>query len=79
MFCNHDAFTGAHRTGYHFVYRAHETNHCPGCGRTHWHVGRMTAECAHCGTAVPLQSGLRLGSGLFRSRGKTDRFAPLAA
>jgi hypothetical protein len=42
--------------GYHIFYRAHEANHCPGCGRTHWYVGRMTAECAFCGTALPLES-----------------------
>lgn len=28
--------------------------HCPGCDRRHWHVGRVTAECAFCGTALPL-------------------------
>jgi hypothetical protein len=27
---------------------------CPGCGRTHWLVGRSTAECAFCATALPL-------------------------
>ena len=42
--------------GYHIFYRADEANHCPGCGRTHWYVGRMTAECAFCGTALPLES-----------------------
>jgi hypothetical protein len=31
-----------------------ETNHCPGCGRTHWIIGRVTAECAFCGSALPL-------------------------
>ncbi|MDP9163853.1 MAG: hypothetical protein M3N06_07155 [Pseudomonadota bacterium] len=40
--------------GYHAVYREHEVNHCPGCGRTHWHIGRMSAECAFCSTALPL-------------------------
>ena len=29
--------------GYHAVYREHEVNHCPGCGRTHWLIGRMSA------------------------------------
>lgn len=48
--------------GYHAVYREHETNHCPGCGRTHWHIGRMTAECAFCSTALPLQSSLTRGT-----------------
>ena len=40
--------------GYHAVYREHEVNHCPGCGRTHWIIGRMSAECAFCATALPL-------------------------
>lgn len=42
------------RRGYHAVYRLQETNHCPGCGRTHWYVGRISAECCFCGTALPL-------------------------
>ncbi len=40
--------------GYHAVYREREVNHCPGCGRTHWLIGRMSAECAFCSTALPL-------------------------
>lgn len=40
--------------GYHAVYREHEVNHCPGCGRTHWFVGRLSAECAFCSTALPI-------------------------
>lgn len=40
--------------GYHAVYREHQVNHCPGCGRTHWLIGRMSAECAFCATALPL-------------------------
>ena len=40
--------------GYHAVYREQEVNHCPGCGRTHWHIGRVSAECAFCATALPL-------------------------
>ncbi len=40
--------------GYHVVYRDHEVNHCPGCGRTHWIIGRISAECAFCATALPL-------------------------
>ncbi len=47
--------------GYHAVYREHQVNHCPGCGRTHWLVGRMSAECAICATALPL-AGARLRS-----------------
>lgn len=40
--------------GYHAVYREQQVNHCPGCGRTHWIIGRMSAECAFCATALPL-------------------------
>ncbi len=47
--------------GYHAVYRDNEVNHCPGCGRTHWFLGRILAECAFCSTALPLQESLRHG------------------
>ena len=40
--------------GYHAVYREQQVNHCPGCGRTHWIIGRVSAECAFCATALPL-------------------------
>ena len=40
--------------GHHIVYRANESNHCPGCGRCNWYIGRISAECGFCGTAVPL-------------------------
>ncbi len=52
--------------GYHVVYRNHEVNHCPGCGRSHWIIGRLLAECGFCATALPLaDTGMR-GTGLFR-------------
>ena len=44
--------------GYHAVYRQQETNHCPGCGRTHWYVGRISAECGFCATALPFATGV---------------------
>ena len=47
--------------GYHAVYRESEINHCPGCGRTHWIIGRVSAECAFCSTALPLQESYRQG------------------
>lgn len=49
------------RRGYHAVYRENEVNHCPGCGRTHWFLGRLSAECAFCETALPLQEAYRQG------------------
>ena len=38
----------------------------------------MTAECAQCGTALPLIAGGSFGNGIIRSRGLSD-FRPLAA
>lgn len=49
--------------GYHVVYRENEVNHCPGCGRTHWIIGRMLAECGFCATALPLSEAAMVGSG----------------
>lgn len=37
------------------TYRFDTTTHCPGCDRAQWHVGRMSAECAFCATAVPFR------------------------
>jgi hypothetical protein len=53
--------------GYHIVYHDGEPNHCPGCGKAHWYVGRLSAECAFCGTAVPRENAA-LGGGQFISR-----------
>ena len=47
--------------GYHAVYRENQVNHCPGCGRTHWLLGRVLAECAFCSTALPLQESFGHG------------------
>ena len=50
--------------GYSILYRENEVNYCPGCGRTHWYVGRLSAECGFCGTAVMLADGrLQPGAG----------------
>jgi hypothetical protein len=48
--------------GYRPVYRQHQVNHCPGCGRSHWLVGRLLAECGFCATALPLDRSNRPGS-----------------
>lgn len=53
MFAGVKHFDPAAR-GYHAVYRENQVNHCPGCGRTHWYVGRSLAECGFCATALPL-------------------------
>jgi hypothetical protein len=54
--------------GYHAVYHDGEINHCPGCGRTHWYVGRFSAECGFCATALPLVAATSRGAGT-HSRG----------
>ena len=43
-------------TGFRIAYRFGITNYCPGCGQTQWHVGRSSAQCAFCSTAVPFAS-----------------------
>jgi len=50
---------GLAQRGHHIVYRANESNHCPGCGRSHWYIGRVSAECGFCGTAIPLAEARR--------------------
>ncbi|WP_380876177.1 hypothetical protein ACFB49_07640 [Sphingomonas sp. DBB INV C78] len=54
----HFSRTELENVGYRLVYRANEVNHCPGCGKMHWFVGRKSAECAFCGTALPLQHAM---------------------
>ena len=51
--------------GYHVAYRENQVNHCPGCGRTHWWIGRVSAECGFCGTALPLAEATSRGSGTY--------------
>ena len=55
--------------GHHVVYRANESNRCPGCGRGQWYVGRITAECGFCGTAVALAEAKLSGAGLTDAAG----------
>lgn len=42
------------RTGYRPLFRTEDINRCPGCGGAQWYVGRVTAECAFCGAALPI-------------------------
>lgn len=49
------------------VYRQDAVNHCPGCTHTNWLIGRRVAECAFCGTALPLRDSASLSSGHRRS------------
>ena len=41
------------------TYRAESANYCPGCGQSQWLVGRVSAECARCGTALPLAESVQ--------------------
>lgn len=60
--------SAAAQRGYHLAYRDGEANHCPGCGRSHWYVGRVLAECAFCETALPLEgAGLVAGGQIVRT------------
>ena len=58
-----DVGAGLAGRGHHVVYRAQETNRCPGCGRPNWLVGRQSAECAFCGTAIALAEAKWLAAG----------------
>ena len=49
--------------GYFVVYRENQVNHCPSCGRSHWYVGRVSAECGFCATALPLAEATARGPG----------------
>lgn len=46
--------------GYGLLFRSQVTNSCPGCGRSQWLVGRTTAECAFCATALPIAENHRI-------------------
>jgi hypothetical protein len=52
--------------GYHVVYRPGEVNHCPACGRSHWYIGRLSAECGFCSAALPLVETGMVGTGVLR-------------
>ncbi len=40
--------------GLRLLYHEDDVNRCPGCGQRQWIIGRVTAECAFCETALPL-------------------------
>jgi uncharacterized protein (DUF983 family) len=54
------------RRGFMPIYHPGEVNRCPGCGRSHWYIGRLSAECGFCGTAIGLADSGLIGTGLFR-------------
>lgn len=63
-------------SGYHVAYRSNQQNNCPGCGQSHWIVGRQAAECAFCATAIPISEGSAHGIGTIR---RAEIAASLAA
>lgn len=63
--------------GYAALYRQGQVNHCPGCGRTHWYVGRVSAECGFCATAVPLQDASTRGAAAIHTRNNRPAFSQL--
>jgi hypothetical protein len=46
--------------GYCPTYHPREVNRCPGCGGTHWYVGRVSAECGFCATVLMFAGGGRM-------------------
>lgn len=50
---------GARAFSYTMLYYPDQTNHCPGCGATSWYLGRISAECARCHTALPLAQSMQ--------------------
>jgi len=50
------------------IYQHKDRNPCPDCDGVHWYIGRMTAECAQCGTALKLSTFAgRIGDSQFVS------------
>jgi hypothetical protein len=56
--------------GFQAIYDPNAVNHCPGCGKTQWLVGRITAECAFCETAIPLIDSRRPGSSIVQHKNR---------
>ncbi len=54
--------------GYQVLFHTDTVNRCPGCHGTNWLVGRITAECARCGTALPLAEAASMGLDPFGHR-----------
>jgi|GEM_PF-2348048 len=73
----HDMKSFAYVGGYVVHYHFGIVNHCPGCDGTSWHIGRISAQCARCETALPLaQSADGTCHPLFVSRARrTPRHA----
>lgn len=58
------------------TYKPGTLTHCPTCSGTQWLIGRTTAQCAYCDTAMPLLHMSRGSNApLFVSRFAKDRAA----
>ena len=68
--CQHDL----RARGYSQVYRENQVNNCPGCGHTQWYVGRISAECGYCATALPLQDASARGGAAIHTRNNRPVF-----
>ena len=63
--------------GYQILYHRDQVNHCPCCSRTHWYVGRVSAECGFCAAALPLADAVT-GHGTHRPGARPAFFADAA-
>ena len=54
--------------GFRMVYHEGFVNHCPSCSGTNWIIGRLSAECGFCATALPLADTGMNGAGVRRER-----------
>jgi len=54
---------GSRIRGTQLTYWPDNINHCPGCGKTSWIIGRFSAECSLCRTALALAHSGMLGVG----------------
>ena len=64
--------------GYCVVYREDAVNRCPGCGQNQWYIGRVSAECSYCATALPLAVTTARGAGSWTRRRKGLDFSEAA-
>ncbi|HEX4736809.1 MAG TPA: hypothetical protein VH331_04520 [Allosphingosinicella sp.] len=70
-------FGGTGRQG---PFRQGDAVACAECGAANWLVGRRSAECAGCGTALPLAGGGASGAAAHRLRkGRKGSFRPARA
>jgi hypothetical protein len=58
--------------GFRLVYHDDHANPCPGCGMSQWLVGRVSAQCAFCATALPLEHSALAGLSTAKNFWKHD-------